>query len=355
MDHQLVAGIASFGMSGRIFHMPLLTSHEAFRVEGVVERTTDEARKRYQGVTVFRSFDEMLSNREIELVVVNTPDPTHFALTKRALEAGKHVVVEKPFMQTVEQCEEVLAIARSAGKQVCVFHNRRWDGDFLTVQKLLREERLGRVVDYEAHWDRYRNAIQPDSWKEQSSAGAGLLYNLGSHLIDQALLLFGMPQAVTADVRTVRPSGDVDDWFHVRLHYPHVQVSLKSSYLVREPGPRYLVHGELGSFVKFGIDPQEQALAEGANPTSSRWGEDPEEYWGVLHTETEGRIVRQNLRTERGTYRAFYDSVYDCIRRGTACAVRPEEAVNVIRVITAARRSSQEQRTLPVPRDSPRN
>jgi predicted dehydrogenase len=347
-ESRLVAGVASFGMSGRVFHMPLLSHHRAFRVKSVVQRRTDEVQKTYPFVNRVRSFDEMLHDPEIDLIVVNTPDSTHYTLAKQSLEAGKHTVVEKPFTQTVEQGRELIGLARTSGKQLCVFHNRRWDGDFLTIRNIVREERLGRLVDFEMHWDRYRNYIQPDTWKEQSSSGAGLLYNLGSHLIDQALVLFGVPEAVTAHLAAVRTAGEVDDWFDVRLHYPSVQVSLKSSYLVREPGPRYLLHGTLGSYVKYGIDPQELALAQGGDPTSPDWGREAEEWWGILHTEEEGTPVRRKVETVPGNYGAFSDSVYEAVTNRTACAVRPEEALNVISIITAARESNAQRKTVSV-------
>jgi scyllo-inositol 2-dehydrogenase (NADP+) len=353
MNRRLVVGVASFGMSGRIFHLPLLTHHHAFRVKCVVERTRHEALRDYPAVQHVSSFSEMVNDPEIDLIVVNTPDPTHHTLAKQSLEAGKHTVIEKPFTQTVQQGRELIELAQQSRKQLCVFHNRRWDGDFLTVQHLVREKRLGRLVDFEVHWDRYRNYIQPDTWKERFSSGSGLLYNLGSHLIDQALVLFGVPEAVTAHLKTVRTAGEVDDWFEVRLHYPSVQVSLKSSYLVREPGPRYLLHGTLGSYVKYGIDPQELALARGGDPASPDWGKEAEEWWGVLHTEEEGAAVRTKIETAPGNYAAFYDSVHDAIMHGTECGVRPEEALNVIRIIAAAQQSNAQRKTIPLETDRP--
>jgi scyllo-inositol 2-dehydrogenase (NADP+) len=348
MAQKLVVGVASFGMSGRVFHLPLLMHHKAFHVGGIVERTPREAGKLYPQVKIYRSFDEMLHDRRIELVVVNTPDPTHFELARRALEAEKHVVIEKPFMQTTEQCEEVIRVARKGRKEIFVFQNRRWDCDFRTVQKLIRDGRLGRIVEFEANWNRYRNSIQPQSWKEERLTGAELLYNLGSHLIDQAMVLFGIPEAVTAHLGIVRPGGRVNDWFDLRLHYPSVKVNLRASYIAREPGPRYLVHGELGSFVKYGIDPQEQALVQGGAPTVPDWGEEAEEWWGTLHTESDGAVQRLKLKSERGNYQAFYDNVYDCIVSGARCAVAPEEGMNVISVIVAAIKSSEEKRTVPL-------
>jgi predicted dehydrogenase len=256
-------GLAAFGMSGRVFHAPLLKNNPHFRIRRVMERSKNEADRFLPGIPVSRSFDALLNDQSAQVIVVNTPDSSHYALAKESLEAGKHVVVEKPFTQTSAQAEELIGLAGRVRRVLTVFQNRRWDGDFLTVQKLLREGLLGRLVDYEAHWDRYRNFIQQGTWKEQTDSGTGLLQNLGPHLIDQALVLFGLPEAVTAHLRVVRTGGSVTDWFHIRLHYPSMGVALSSSYLAREPSPRFVLHGTLGSFVKHGIDPQEQALAGG--------------------------------------------------------------------------------------------
>ena len=352
MAHQVNVGVASFGLSGRVFHLPLLACHQGFRVAGIVERSTNEAEKKYPQVTVYRSFEAMIQNPQIELVVINTPDATHFDLTSRALDAGKHVVVEKPYMQSVAQCAEVARLSERRRRKIFVFQNRRWDGDFLTVRKVIQGGRLGPIVEFEANWDRYRNFIQPQTWKEERSTGAELLYNLGSHLIDQALVLFGHPGAVTAHLGIVRPAGRVSDWFDVRLHYPSTKVSLRGSYLACEPAPRYVIHGQHGSFVKQGIDPQEKALAEGELPTATDWGKEEEEWWGILHTEKNGNVIREKHPTERGRYLSFYDSVYDSITSGAPCAVTPEEATNVIRVIAAAIRSHDEMQTVPLTQES---
>ena len=344
IDDTIGVGLAAFGMSGRVFHAPLLKANTHFRIRRVMERSKDEARKHLPGILISRSFEELLADESVQLVVINTPDSSHYALAKQGLEAGKHVVVEKPFTRTVAEAEELIALSRRVGRVLTVFQNRRWDGDFLTVQKILRDGLLGRLVDYEAHWDRYRNFIQQGSWKERADSGTGLLQNLGPHLIDQALVLFGMPEAVTAHLRVVRTGGAVSDWYHIRLHYPNVGVVLSSSYLARDPSPRFVLHGTLGSFVKHGIDPQEQALAGGGTPGSRGWGTEPESAWGLLTAE--GTPEKRKVETLPGNYTAFYDNLYDCIAHNGEIAVRPEEAADVIRIIEAATKSDAEKRTV---------
>jgi predicted dehydrogenase len=348
MERTIGVGIASYGMSGQIFHAPLLAHDRRFRLRRILQRTRNDATERYPSLVRTSSFDEVLSDREISLVIVNTPDNTHFDLAKRSLQAGKHTVVEKPFTQTVQQGKELIALAKKQGVMLSVFQNRRWDGDFLTLRKIVEDGTLGRIVEFEARWDRYRNYIQTDTWKEESSTGTGLLYNLGSHLIDQALVLFGIPEAVSAHLDIMRNGGKVDDWFDVRLHYSSVHVAVRASYLVREQGPRYALHGMLGSFVKYGIDPQEEALRRGEDPTTPDWGREPEEWWGILHTEANGQASRRTVKTLRGNYPGFYENVYRHLTFGEHLAVIPDEALLVIRVIEAAKKSSATGRSIPL-------
>jgi predicted dehydrogenase len=214
------------------------------------------------------------------------------------------------------------------------------------VQEIVKKKLLGRLVDFESHFDRYRFGIQPDTWKERADAGTGLLYNLGSHMIDQALVLFGMPEAITAHIRIVRTRGEVDDWYDIKLHYHDLTVCTKSSYLVKELGPRYILHGTLGSFVKHGLDPQEDELNKGLLPGGSEWGKESQEWWGLLNTEINGTQRRVVVETKPGNYGAFYNDVYDCIVHHTNPPVQPEDALNGIRIIEAAKRSNQERRTI---------
>jgi scyllo-inositol 2-dehydrogenase (NADP+) len=353
MNRNICVGVASFGMSGRVFHGPLLHHHRNFTLKRIVERSMDQARSLYPDAIVSRSFDDLLTDEEIELVIVNTPDQSHFELATKALQAGKHVVVEKPITQTAAQAAALIALAQERRLMLTVFQNRRWDGDFLTVRDIVKQNLLGRLVDFESHFDRYRYGIQPDTWKERADAGAGVLYNLGSHMIDQALVLFGMPKAVTAQIRIVRTRGEVDDWYDVKLHYDDLTACTKSSYLVREPGPRYILHGALGSYVKHGLDPQEEALKHGQVPGAPGWGKESQEWWGVLNTEVKGSLRRVIVETKPGNYPAFYNDVYDCIVHHTNPPVNPEDALNVIRIIEAAKRSNEERRTITMKFETP--
>lgn len=329
-------GLASFGMSGKVFHAPLLHVHPQFNLKSVVERSRNEASRTYPDIHTLRSFDELLKDDNIELIIVNTPDNTHFDLALKALEAGKNVIVEKPFTQTIEQGEKLIELAEKKNLVLSVFQNRRWDGDFLTVREIIEKELLGRLVEFESHFDRYRNFIQQGTWKEDPETGTGTLFNLGSHMIDQALSLFGMPEAVHADIRAMRTGGKVDDSYDLKLYYPKVRVTLKASYLVREAGPRYILHGTTGSFLKYGIDPQEEALKAEKPIQSPDWGRDPESYWGTLNTENNGLHFKGKIETFPGNYLGYYDNIFDVLRNSKPLQVKAEEALNVIKIINAS-------------------
>lgn len=346
MPEKIGIGLAAYGMSGKVFHAPIIAHHEGFRLTRIVERSTNDAASRYPGVVISRTVEDLLTDPRVEVVVVNTPDQTHYDLTKRCIEAGRHVVVEKPLTQKVEEAKELIELARYHRRLLTVFQNRRWDGDFLTVREVIERKLLGRLVDFESHFDRYRNTIQEGTWKEKRSSGSDLLFNLGSHMIDQAVVLFGVPSAVTAHIRTVRPGGEVNDWYEVRLTYDDVNVVTKASYLVREPGPRYTLHGTNGSFVKFGIDPQEEALKQGGVPGGPGWGKESQEWWGRINTDVNGKHTLATVETKAGNYGAFYDNLFAAITAGSTLAVTPHEALHVIRIIEAARKSSAERRTV---------
>ena len=332
----IITGLASYGMSGSLFHAPFLSTNPGYDLKFVVERTKNNAAARYPNISTLRSFDRLLEETEVELVVVNTPDVTHYEYTKKALLAGKHVVVEKPFVFTVAEGEELIALARESELMLCVYQNRRWDGDFLTVQKILRAGTLGRVVEFCSSYQRYRNYIQPDTWKEAADNRVGITYNLGSHMVDQAVVLFGMPQAVYADIDRLRAGSAVDDYYNIQLLYPGLKVSVRASYLVREETPRYYIHGTEGSFVKYGIDPQEEMLKAGASPLVQEWGREGEAMWGTVNADIDGSHFRGKIETVCGNYGSFYDEVHDALRNGKQPSTAASNVISVIRILEAA-------------------
>ena len=344
MRNMIKTGLASFGMSGKVFHGPLLLANPGFEISAIVERNKNLSRELYENSRLTRSFEELISIKEIELIIVNTPDYLHFDHARLALEAGKHVLVEKPFTQNYEDAIRLIELAKSKNLVLSVFQNRRWDGDFLTVKKVIKEKMLGRLVSYEAHFDRFRNYIQENTWKEEASAGTGIVFNLGSHLIDQAVVLFGTPTAVSADIRTLRTGGKVDDYFEIQLEYSgNMNVKVCGSMLVKEPGPRFILHGTEGSFLKWGTDPQEQDLKDGKVPGQAGWGKENEEDWGMLNTIENGKKFRGELETIPGNYQKFYDDLYLTIREGAEVPVKAEDSALGIKIINAAFQSMREK------------
>jgi len=334
MKPKIRVGMLSYGMSGKVFHAPILHVNSGYEMTKILQRTADDALIRYPYVQIVRNAADIFHDPEIDLVLVNTPDQTHFEYTKAALESGKHVVVEKPFVHEISEGETLINLALKKNKILTVFQSRRWEGDFLTIRKIIENQFLGRVVTYEAHFDRFRNFIR-DSWKEKAGFSS-TLYNLGPHLIDQVLCLFGTPDAVYADLRKQRTGSQVNDLFDLNLYYPEIKVTLKSSYLVREPGPRFMIHGTEGSYVKYGIDPQEDALTIGRFPDEPEWGREPESQWGVMNTNLNGIHFRGPIETVPGCYQEFYNLLYDTLVHGKTLAVKPEESLNGIRIIKAA-------------------
>lgn len=343
-------GLAAFGMSGQVFHAPFLHCHPHFELSKIVERSKELSKERYPNATIVRNFEALIADPEIELIVINTPDSTHYTYARQALEAGKHLIIEKPFTTTTQQGEELIALAESKGLMLSVYQNRRWDADFLTVQEILNKGLLGRLVEFESVFARYRNFIKPDTWKETGESGGGLTYNLGSHLIDQAVELFGMPEAVFADVATMRTGGKVDDYFLIRLlrpaGAPEVKVTLKASYLMREAEPRFVLHGTLGSFVKHGVDKQEAALLAGQSPDQPHWGEETEQEWGLLHTEQDGKESCGNYPGVPGNYGGFYQNIYEHLRFQKPLLTDARNILNVIKVIEAAYQSQKEEKVI---------
>jgi predicted dehydrogenase len=334
-------GIIGFGLSGKVFHAPFVHTHSGFNLKMIVERHKEDSKKIYPGVEVVRDYQHLLSDDNIDLIVVATQNVLHFPMVKEILLAGKNVVVEKPFTPTSKEAKELIEVAKSSGKKIFIYQNRRWDGDFMTIKKILNDGILGDIQEYEAHFDRYKPELTPGKWRDEDKPGGGILYDLGSHLIDQALQLFGKPESLIADIQAQRPGSKVDDYFRLELFYPSTKVILTAGMMVKEPGPRFIIHGTNGSFIKYGIDPQEEALAKGRMPEGEKWGVEDEKNWGFLTTESDDEQVDGRIVTEPGNYMKFYDNVYDVLVNNAEQAVKPEEGMDIIRIIELAFESNR--------------
>lgn len=337
-------GIIGYGLSGRIFHGAIIGALEGFEVRKIMTKDPEKvalAKAAFQTVQIVDQPEAIFEDAEIDLVVISTPNTSHFSLATSALLAGKHVVVEKPFTVTSEEAQQLVDLSQLSGKRLSIYHNRRFDSDFLTLKKVLAEGRLGRIVAFESRFERYRSALKPESWREQDLPGSGILYDLGSHLIDQALTLFGMPQEIYADVRSER-LGLVDDAFEIILYYQDLKVTLLASMLVKEPMPRFILRGENGSFVKFGMDVQEENLRNSLRPIDESWGTEPESQWGILNGQDEVQIIE----SMHGDYRLYYQNIHSAITEGAALEVTAEQGLQVIRLIELARQSHQEKRRI---------
>lgn len=341
--------VISFGISAKTFHTPFITTNPGFSLDMVMERNGETAKDRYPNVQVVKTLEEVLGNSKIELVVIASPNTTHFAYAKAAMLAGKHVVVEKPFTNTADEAKELINLSESTGKICAVFHNRRYVADFLTMKSILDKGLIGEPREFFAHYDRFRPEPRTYGlWREDILPGSGVFYDLGPHLIDQALVLFGNPLTITADIRKQKEYSKVDDYFDIRLDYGTLIVTLHSSMLVREMGPRYMMHGTKGSFIKNGEDPQEELLKAGVLPTGADWGKEEKENYGLLHTEKNGEIIREIYPSLQGSFGKFYQNLYNTLREGAPLQETPMHGYNVIRMIELAFESSKLKRTINV-------
>ena len=337
-------GLIGYGLGGSVFHAPLISAIPELRLATVVTSRRARVAHDLPGVRVAATVAEMLSDPAIDLVVVASPSPAHFENARAALRAGKHVVVDKPFATSVQEANELIALAESNSRSISVFQNRRWDNDFLTVRKCIDEASLGSVYHYEAHFDRFRPQLK-GGWREEPVKGASLLYDLGSHLIDQALQLFGMPRAVFADVISQRDAATTGDYFHLILDYGPRRAILHAANLVREPGPHFLIHGDGGSFLKYGMDPQEEALKAGVRPGQPGYGDDAPANYGQL-TAADGS--RQTIPTLRGAYQEYYAGIAAHLQHGAPIPVIAADSRDGLMVIEAATRSAIERRTVAI-------
>lgn len=348
---QLVkVGLCAFGMSGKVFHAPFLKEHPGFFISAIVERNKEESKEKYPEAEIYRSVEEMLENADIELVVVNTPVQTHFEYAKMALEAGKNVVVEKPFTVNVAEAEELAKLAEEKKLFVSVYQNRRFDRDYLQVQKIINEGKLGNIKEVEIRFDRFRTEPSGKAHKENPEAvGSGSLHDLGSHLVDQAVQYFGFPEKLFADVFSMKGKEFANDYFEIILFYPNdLRVRLKSSVFTKEAHFAYAVHGEKGSFLQERTDNQENELVAGDVP---EYGEE----WTKPLTETDGILnyLNENKETERiltssepGNYMNYYQQIYEFIVFGYALPSPAEEIIKNMKIIDAAVESAKQEKVI---------
>jgi scyllo-inositol 2-dehydrogenase (NADP+) len=346
-------GLIGFGMAGRVFHAPLLSSVEGLELAAVMERTSNKAAERYPGIKVYRSVSEMLADDSLGLFVVATPNGTHYTIAKEILSAGKNVVVDKPMTLTSAEAAELITLANLHKTLLAPFHNRRWDSDFLTVCNLLHEGSLGRLVSFESRFDRWRPApLTERLWKENANAGGGTLLDLGPHLADQALALFGKPEAVSADVRREKDGHGVNDSIEIRLRYAGLMVTLGANSLSLPAAPRFHLRGTHGSYWKSGVDPQEAALnkvtrIDDPHGGQDQWGSEPQANWGLLYVGIDGGSVSRPVPALTGDYRLYYAGIRDALLGKAAPPVSGMDGWCVARLLEWAQQSSDERREIP--------
>ncbi|KMZ11595.1 Nucleoside-diphosphate-sugar epimerase [Candidatus Burkholderia humilis] len=338
MSQALKVGVMGYGLAGAMFHAPVIEHCGRAKVAAIATSQAEHAQTDYPDAHIVADFDALLALPEVECIVIATPNDTHFELAHRALSAGKHVVVDKPVTLSAADARTLADLAADRRLVFAPFHNRRWDGDFMTVRALIDSGRLGRITHYESHFDRFRLKV-PQRWREEASRGGGLLFDLGPHLIDQALTLFGAPQTVTAFVKAHRDHAHAPDYVHLVLGYDDKEVILHASALATLEPPHFSIHGTRGSYVKTGLDTQEDQLRSGMRPGNPEFAKNPP---GTLR-EVDGDLdLRHEFATKDGAYVEFYRALAASIQEGRAFPVTPQDAVDVMTIIELAIESDRE-------------
>jgi len=344
--HVINTALLSFGLSGRVFHAPFITAHPGFKLAGSWERSKKTLAQHYPSATSYDGLEQLLADSTIELVVVNTPTATHYEFTKLALQHGKHVLVEKAFTSTAEEALELSALAIEKQRKLAVFQNRRWDSDFQSVCRVLKEGPLGDVVEANLAYSRYVPELSPKTHKEEPSSGSGIVKDLGPHVIDQALFLFGMPDAVFADIAITRRGSRVDDYFDILLIYGDKRVHVKGGYFYKHPTPEYTFFGRKGSFFKTRSDVQEAQLDQGMTPGDQDYGREPDTEAGRLYTDKMGKTHVQEIISPLGDYLEFYEGLYQSIANDQTEPVTALDGINVMTIIDAAYKSRDDGKVI---------
>ena len=329
-------------MSGKLFHAPFIDNHPGYELTAIVERHNNDSRERYPRSKLYRSIEELIADNSIQLIIINTPTHLHFENAKAALEAGKNIVVEKPFTVTVKEGEQLIDLAKKKNLLLSIYQNRRYDGDYRAVKDVIEKKLLGELREVEIRYDRYRPVPAGKPHKEGDLPGAGIIYDLSPHLVDQALQLFGWPQALFADVWKMRNEVKAKDYFEILLYYPSMRVRLKATCIARETVPAYTLHGMKGSFLQQRSDLQETRLNAGVTPSLETWCPPPAQPDGILHTEINGEEIYSHLTSIPGNYMGYYDDVYKALTGVARNPVPAEDGVKTIRIIEAALQSSAE-------------
>jgi len=343
MSDNIRVGLIGYGYASKTFHAPLIAGTPGMTLAAVSSSDASKVHADWPNVSVVSDPKQLFSDPSLDLIVIPTPNDTHFPLARAAMEAGKHVVVDKPFTVTLSQARELEAMAKSRGLVLSVFHNRRWDSDFLTLKGLIAEGKLGEISYFESHFDRYRPQVR-NRWREQAGPGSGIWYDLGPHLIDQALVLFGVPVSITVDMAQLRPDAKTTDYFHAVLTYPQRRVVLHSTMLAAAESARYIVHGTRGSYVKFGLDPQEDRLKNGERLPQEDWGYDMRD--GVLTLASGDELDTQTLMTVPGNYPAYYAAIRDALNGQGENPVPASQAIRVMELIELGIESAKHRSTL---------
>jgi scyllo-inositol 2-dehydrogenase (NADP+) len=340
-------GLIGFGLAGRCFHAPVIRAVDGLRLGAVLQRSGDSAAQAYPDARVVRSLDELLAIDSLSLIVIATPNQTHFPIAKRCLEANRHVVVDKPFATNLAEAHELIQLAKQRNRILTVYHNRRFDADFQALRKVVASGQLGRVVRFENTYDRFRPSPKPGAWREKPGPGAGVLFDLAPHLLDQAFMLLGQPLAVSADIRMERAGFATDDAFDLLLHYPEgARALLRATMLAATLRPRFLVFGEKGSYLKQEFDPLEMALRNGHVPAVGSWMLEKEENWGEL-TLVEGDATTTRRIPSIGDWREFYSNVRDAILAKAPLLVTPQQALDVMIALDLALESNKNCASVP--------
>jgi scyllo-inositol 2-dehydrogenase (NADP+) len=335
MSSKIKTGLLAYGMSGRVFHAPFIHHHEGFELTAIVERTVKQAQTDFPFAISYKSVEDLLADENIELVIVNTPNYTHFDFASMALDANKHVLVEKPFTVTSDEARILFEKAEGKGLHLLTYQNRRWDSDFVAVQKIVESGRLGKLVEVHFRFDRYRNSIGPKKAKETDVPGSGILYDLGPHLLDAALSLFGRPASWTKSLGKFRHATIVDDYAHIHMEYADgMQVFITMSMLVAEPQPSFVLHGTKGSFIKRRSDVQERDLLNHITPVDINYGiEDPLNEGVLTIIDDAGNKNTVLIPQERTSYMSLFNAAFETIRMGKPFPVTQEQVLQQITIL----------------------